>query len=109
MPDSPRTVGRFWCVPSWSPCSGDVAPGETGRFSEPTGRRPEHVFPDGQHRRPSRATVWRKWKNNTAKAGFEACFRKAAASDRGQPRKATPAMIAKGCRVEDGAAVPLRT
>ena len=56
------------------------------------------MFPDGQRRRPSRATLWRKWKQYR-NGGFEALFRKRRKRS-GAARKATPAMIAKAIELK---------
>jgi putative transposase len=82
----------FWCSLLSPLLYGEVPPEEAGRFiSELVST--EQLFPDGKRRRPSRATLWRKW-NLYRKGGFEALFRKRR-SDRGRPRKVPPAMIAK--------------
>ncbi len=87
----------FWCSLLSPLLYGEVPPEEAGRFLNELAQT-EHLFPDGQRRRPSRATVWRKWKQYR-EGGFEALFRKRR-SDRGQPRKATPAMIAKAVELK---------
>ena len=51
----------FWCSLLGPLIYGEIPPEEAGRFlSELT--EMEHLFPDGQRRKPSRATLWRKWK-----------------------------------------------
>jgi len=97
MPDRQEQWAVFWCSLLGPLLYGEVPPEEAGRFLNQLAAS-EHVFPDGQRRRPSRATVWRKWKQYR-EGGFEALFRKRR-SDRGQPRKATPAMIAKAVELK---------
>jgi putative transposase len=97
MPDRQEQWAVFWCSLLSPLLYGEVSPQEAGRFLNELASR-EHVFPDGQRRRPSRATLWRKWKQYR-EGGFEALFRKRR-KDRGQPRKATPAMIAKAVELK---------
>jgi putative transposase len=97
MPDRQEQWAVFWCSLLGPLLYGEIPPEEVGRFLNQLAAT-EHVFPDGQRRRPSRATVWRKWKQYR-EGGFEALFRKRR-SDRGQPRKATPAMIAKAVELK---------
>jgi transposase len=97
MPDRQEQWAVFWCSLLGPLLYGEVPPEEAGRFLNQLAAS-EHVFPDGQRRRPSRATVWRKWKQYRD-GGFEALFRKRR-SDRGQPRKVTPAMIAKAVELK---------
>jgi putative transposase len=97
MPDRQEQWAVFWCSLLSPLLYGEIPPEEAGRFLNELASN-EHVFPDGQCRRPSRATVWRKWKQYR-EGGFEALFRKRR-SDRGQPRKATPAMIAKAVELK---------
>ena len=97
MPDRQEQWAVFWCSLLGPLLYGEIPPEEAGRFlTELTST--EHVFPDGQRRQPSRATLWRKWKQYRDR-GFEALFRKRR-SDRGQPRQATPAMIAKAVELK---------
>ena len=97
MPDRQEQWAVFWCSLLGPLLYGEVPPEEAGRFLNQLAAT-EHVFPDGQRRRPSRATVWRKWKQYR-EGGFEALFRKRR-SDRGKPRKVTPAMIAKAVELK---------
>ena len=97
MPDRQEQWAVFWCSLLAPLLYGEIPPEEVGRFLNELASI-EHVFPDGQRRRPSRATLWRKWKQYRD-GGFEALFRKRR-SDRGQPRKATPAMIAKAVELK---------
>jgi transposase len=97
MPDRQEQWAVFWCSLLGPLLYGEVPPEEAGRFLNQLAAT-EHVFPDGQRRRPSRATVWRKWKQYR-EGGFEALFRKRR-SDRGKSRKATPAMIAKAVELK---------
>jgi putative transposase len=97
MSDRQEQWAVFWCSLLGPLLYGEVPPEEAGRFLNQLAAS-EHVFPDGQCRRPSRATVWRKWKQYR-EGGFEALFRKRRI-DRGQPRKATPAMVAKAVELK---------
>jgi len=97
MPDRQERWAVFWCSLLSPLLYGEVPPEEAGRFLNELAQT-EHLFPDGERRRPSRATVWRKWKQYR-EGGFEALFRKRR-SDRGQPRIATPAMIAKAVELK---------
>jgi len=97
MPDQQEQWAVFWCSLLSPLLYGEIPPEEAGRFLNQLAAT-EHIFPDGQRRRPSRATLWRKWKGYRD-GGFEALFRKPR-SDRGQPRKATPAMIAKAVELK---------
>ena len=82
----------FWCSLLGPLLSGDIAPEEAGRFLAELADR-KQLFPDGKWRRPSRATLWSKWKQYR-QGGFEA-LRRRRRSDRGQSRKASAAMIDK--------------
>jgi len=97
MSDRQEQWAVFWCSLLSPLLYGEVPPSEAGRFLNELASC-EQVFPDGQRRRPSRATLWRKWKKYRD-GGFEALFRKRR-KDRGQPRKATPAMIAKAVELK---------
>jgi transposase InsO family protein len=97
MPDRQERWAVFWCSLLSPLLYGEILPEEAGRFLDQLASI-EQVFPDGQRRRPSRATLWRKWKQYRD-GGFEALFPKRR-SDRGQPRKATPAMIAKAVELK---------
>ena len=97
MLDQKERWAIFWCSLLSPVLYGEIPQEEVGRFlAELTSR--EHLFPDGRHRRPSRATLWRKWKQYRD-GGFDALLRKRR-NDRGQPRKATPAMIAKAVELK---------
>lgn len=80
----------FWCSLLAPLIYGEIPPEEAGRFLGKL-TETEHLFPDGQRRKPSRATLWRKWKKYR-EGGFEALFAKRR-DDRGKPRKASQAMI----------------
>jgi len=97
MSDRQEQWAVFWCSLLSPLLYGEVSPQEAGRFLNELASC-EQVFPDGQRRRPSRATLWRKWKKYRD-GGFEALFRQRR-KDRGQPRKATPAMIAKAVELK---------
>jgi len=97
MLDQKERWAIFWCSLLSPVLYGEIPQEEVGRFlAELTSR--EHLFPDGRHRRPSRATLWRKWKQYRD-GGFDALLPKRR-SDRGQPRKATPAMVAKAVELK---------
>jgi transposase InsO family protein len=97
MPDRQEHWAVFWCSLLSPLLYGEIPPEEAGRFLNELASV-EHVFPDGQRRRPSRATLWRKWKKYR-EGGFEALFRKRR-SDRGQSRKHPSAMIAKAIELK---------
>ncbi len=97
MSDRQERWAVFWCSLLSPLLYGEIPPEEAGRFLNELASR-EHIFPDGQRRRPSRATVWRKWKKYRD-GGFEALFRKRR-NDRAKPRKATPAMVAKAVELK---------
>ena len=97
MPDRQEQWAVFWCSLLGPLLYGEVPPEEAGPFLNQLAST-EHLFPDGQRRRPSRATVWRKWKQYRD-GGFERLFRKRR-KDRGKPRKATPAMVAKAIELK---------
>jgi putative transposase len=97
MPEREERWAVFWCSLLSPLLYGEIPPEEAGRFLNELASM-EQVFPDGQRRRPSRATLWRKWKQYRD-GGFEALFRKQR-SDRGQSRKHPPAMIAKAVELK---------
>ena len=97
MPDRAEQWAVFWCSLLSPLLYGEIPPEEAGRFLSELASS-EQIFPDGQRRRPSRATLWRKWKQYRD-GGFEALFPKRR-SDRGKPRKATQAMIAKAVELK---------
>jgi transposase InsO family protein len=97
MPDQQEQWAVFWCSLLSPLLYGEIPPEEAGRFVDQLAAT-EYVFPDGRRHRPSRATLWRKWRRYR-NGGFEALFRQRR-SDRGQPRKATPAMIAKAIELK---------
>jgi putative transposase len=97
MPDQQEQWAVFWCSLLSPLLYGEIPPEEAGRFIDQLASC-EHVFPDGQRRRPSRATLWRKWKKYRD-GGFEALFRKRR-RDRGQSRKLPQAMIAKAIELK---------
>ena len=76
-------MGRFLVFAVEPLLYGEVPPEEAGPFLRQLAAT-EHVFPDGQRKKPIRATLWRKWKKYRD-GGFEALFRRRR-SDRGQPR-----------------------
>ena len=58
----------------------------------------EQLFPDGRRKKPSRATLWRKWKLYR-EGGFEALVRRRR-SDRGQPRSVEQKIIDKAVELK---------
>jgi len=60
MSDRQERWAVFWCSLLSPLLYGEIPPEEAGRFLEQLASC-EQVFPDGQRRRPSRATLWRKW------------------------------------------------
>jgi transposase InsO family protein len=82
----------FWCSLLGPLLSGVISAEEAGPFLRQLSQT-EHDFPDGTRRKPSRATLWRKWKLYREQ-GFEGLIRRRR-KDRGKPRRATQAMIDK--------------
>jgi transposase InsO family protein len=97
MSDQQEEWAVFWCTLLKPLLYGEIPPEETGRFLRELAEQ-EHLFPDGRRRKPSRATLYRKWKQYRQE-GFEALFRKPR-SDRGKPRKATLAMIERAIELK---------
>jgi transposase InsO family protein len=58
----------------------------------------EQLFPNGGRKKPSRATLWRKWKL-VREGGFDALLRQRR-SDRGQPRSVEPTIIDKAVELK---------
>lgn len=82
----------FWCSLLGPLLYGDIPAEEAGPFLRQLAQT-ECEFPDGKRRKPSRATLWRKWKQFREK-GLDGLMRRRR-SDRGRPRRATQAMIDK--------------
>jgi putative transposase len=97
MSDRQERWAVFWCSLLSPLLYGEIPPEEAGPFLRQLASQ-EHVFPDGRRRKPSRATLWRKWKRYRD-GGFEALFRKRR-SDRGKPRKRRQAMIDKAIELK---------
>ena len=97
MPERQEQWAVFWCSLLSPLLYGEIPPEEAGRFLDQLASA-DQVFPDGQRRQPSRATLWRKWKKYRD-GGFEALFRKRR-RDRGQSRKRQQAMIAKAVELK---------
>ena len=74
----------FWCSLLQPLLSGEIPPEEAADFLREL-TETERLFPDGQRRKPSRATLYRKWKQSRD-GGFEALLRRRR-SDRRKPRK----------------------
>lgn len=87
----------FWCKLMSPLLYGEIPPEEAGDFLRQLADT-EEFFPDGERKKPSRATLWRKWKQYQD-GGFKALFRKPR-GDRGKPRKASSAMIAKAIELK---------
>lgn len=80
----------FWCSLLQPLLCGEISPEEAADFLREL-TETERLFPDGQLRTPSRATLYRKWKQYRD-GGFEALLRRRR-SDRRKPRKKRQAMI----------------
>jgi len=87
----------FWCSLLGPLLYEDIPHEEAGRFLRELAET-ECDFPDGTRKKPSRATLWRKWKQYRD-GGLEALYRKRR-RDRGQPRKATLQMIEKAVQLK---------
>jgi putative transposase len=82
----------FWCSLLGPLLYGEIPAEEAGPFLRQLAQT-ECEFPDGKRRKPSRATLWRKWKQYREN-GLEGLMRRRR-NDRGRPRRATQAMIDK--------------
>lgn len=82
----------FWCSLLSPLLYGEIPETEAGTFLRQLSET-ECEFPDGRRRRPSRATLYRKWKEHR-QGGLEGLERKPR-SDRGQPRKDRAALVAR--------------
>ena len=51
----------FWCNLMSPLLYGEIPPEEAGEFLRQLADT-EELFPDGERKKPSRATLWRKWK-----------------------------------------------
>lgn len=80
----------FWCSLLQPLLCGEIPAEEAADFLREL-TDTERLFPDGQRRQPSRATLYRKWKQ-FRDGGFEALLRQRR-SDRRKPRKKRQAMI----------------
>jgi putative transposase len=80
----------FWCSLLQPLICGQIPPEEAGEFLRELAGR-EQLFPNGRRKKPSRAALWRKWKQYR-EGGFEALLRKRR-KDRGQPRRVKQAVI----------------
>jgi hypothetical protein len=87
----------FWCNLLSPLLYGEIPPEEARDFLRQLDDT-EQLFPDGERKKPSSATLWRKWKQYRD-GGFKALFRKSR-NDRGKPRKASPAMVAKAIELK---------
>jgi transposase InsO family protein len=87
----------FWCSLLGPLLRGEVSSQEAGRFLRELADT-EHLFPDGRRRKPSRSTLWRKWKQ-FRDGGFDSLLRQPR-KDRGKSRKASAAMIAKAVELK---------
>ena len=74
----------FWCSLLGPLLYGELPAAEAGRFLRELSQT-ECEFPDGQRRRPARATLWRKWKQYR-EGGLDALMRRRR-KDRGRPRR----------------------
>lgn len=82
----------FWCSLLAPLLHGEIPAEEAGSFLRRLSKT-ECEFPDGSRGRPSRATLWRKWKQYR-EGGLDALMRRRR-KDRGQPRRDRAAMIDK--------------
>ena len=82
----------FWCSLLAPLLYGEIPATEAGRFLRQLAQT-ECEFPDGKRRRPSRATLWRKWKQHR-EGGLDGLMRRRR-KDRGRPRRNRTAMIDK--------------
>lgn len=80
----------FWCSLLQPLICGAIPPEEAGEFLRELAGQ-EQLCPNGRRKKPSRAVLWRKWKQYRA-GGFEALLRKRR-KDRGQPRRVKQAVI----------------
>ncbi|MEK7995958.1 MAG: Mu transposase C-terminal domain-containing protein, partial [Planctomycetota bacterium] len=87
----------FWCSLLGPLLYGEIPAEEAGLFLRQLAET-ECTFPDGQQRKPSRATLWRKWKQYR-KGGLDAFLRQRR-KDRGQPRRARAAMVDKAVELK---------
>jgi putative transposase len=90
----------FWCSLLQPLFCGEISAADAADFLRELAQT-EQLFPDGQRKKPSRATLWRKWKQ-LREGGFEALLRHRR-SDRGQPRKSRQqrqAMIARAIELK---------
>ncbi len=74
----------FWCSLLQPLLCGEIPPQEAADFLREL-TETERLFPDGQRKKPSRATLYRKWKQ-VRDGGFDALLRKRR-GDRRKPRK----------------------
>jgi putative transposase len=82
----------FWCSLLGPLLYGDIPPEEAGPFLRQLSEA-ECEFPDGRRGKPSRATLWRKWKQHR-QGGLDGLVRRRR-SDRGKPRKDSQPLIDK--------------
>jgi transposase InsO family protein len=87
----------FWCSLLQPVLYGEVDPADTNRFLKQLARQ-EHLFPDGQRRKPSLSTLRRKLRQYRQR-GFDGLARKARA-DRGRPRAHDPETIEKAIELK---------
>ena len=80
----------FWCSLLQPLLGGEIPPQEAADFLREL-TETDRLFPDGQLKKPSRATLYRKWKQYRD-GGFDALLRQRR-SDRRKPRKNRQAMI----------------
>ncbi len=74
----------FWCSLLQPLLCGEIPPEEAAEFLREL-TETERLFPDGQRKKPSRATLYRKWKR-FRDGGFDALLRQRR-DDRRKPRK----------------------
>lgn len=87
----------FWCSLLQPLILEEVPREEAGTFLRQLAQT-EQLFPDGRRKKPSLATLWRKWKLYR-EGGFEALLRRRR-SDRGKPRSVEQKIIDKAIELK---------
>ena len=92
-----RQWALFWCSVLHSLIFEEIAPEQRARYLKQLSEQ-ERRFPNGTYKKASLSTLKRKWKCYQ-EGGFDALVRKRR-SDRGQPRKLSPEIIAKAVAIK---------
>ena len=95
--DRHKQAAVFWCALLQPLILEEVPREEAGSFLRQLAET-EQLFPDGQRKKPSLATLWRKWKLYR-EGGFEALLRRRR-SDRGKPRSVGQKIIDKAVELK---------